>query len=439
MSTYVLIENLVTALKTLLPLTKINSLLPALHSFHLQADTKFKVSASTIEIGGSTYVTANIETPFEICVDATLLYNWLSSHKKATGRLTIDYDPGFAATYNTAPCTWCDHGLKTCPHCKGEKQVVPVYAHTTKKLDCYHCKATGTMQCKNCKGTGELKTLIAQGKPATLNLAFENRRCTLPTLSADEFPVVKFPEESVQLINIAPAAFHAAMNMVYDAIEKENNRPILHSVYIKATSGCLTYVATDGYRLHIYNTTTEFPDFGPILLTLNAVDYLLKVISAKSTQDLALEVLEDNTVIITHDRNQWRIMLQYGKYSDYQQVMPKRHKVEFTVNRVALLADLEPLKPYFKRGDNKRVTLTMSLKENCLTLKGSSQEAGSSEVDHPVQYTWPEQTLYFNYFYMVEALNALTDETVTVKFINATCPITIEDSHGFTEIMPMSE
>jgi DNA polymerase-3 subunit beta len=240
-------------------------------------------------------------------------------------------------------------------------------------------------------------------------------------------------------------AFFKALNKVKYAMSKENERFTISSVCITDKA----FVATDGYRLAVYNTDYSLSE--KIVIPSKTVLLLSKIKTANG--DVRIKFNKEQACFIT---KQIKIFfyISEGVYPDYKQVIPKdeSNKVVIKVNKEQLIT---ALRNTTISDDRKSKPVILEITDNKLKIKTALKLGRgyySYSVDNATFYTETEIDIEllrneagvfkigFNSNYLIDAISGIEGDAI-IKFVNADTQITILDSKDdnyLALVMPMT-
>lgn len=213
-------------------------------------------------------------------------------------------------------------------------------------------------------------------------------------------------------MSFAQAALASQLEAVSDAQSDDETRYILNGVYINATKDGVTFVATDGRRLHLIRQKTEGAITGSLILPAHGVSTLTSLLKSGANATLTLEA---KRVYVVIDREDGAIhftsKVVEGNYPNYRQVIPK---VEQSVN-VARAQLSEAVHRVALASSEKSSSIRLSVEGEVLTLSSSSPDFGeSTEVLEISNTTKVKGMLAVNPRFLISALDAVEADIVTL-------------------------
>ena len=205
----------------------------------------------------------------------------------------------------------------------------------------------------------------------------------------------------------------------------------------QATSGSvLRTVATDGHRLAVCSLDIgqELPDHSVIVPRKGVIE-LMRLLDGGDAL-LKLEIGSNN--IRAHVGGFiFTSKLVDGRFPDYRRVLPKNPDKTLTAN-------CDMLKQAFSRAailsNEKFRGVRIYLSNNQLRITANNPEQEEAEEIVDVTYDGTDMEIGFNVSYVLDVLNTLKCEDVSVKLTDATSSVQIEDDASDAAayvVMPM--
>lgn len=243
-----------------------------------------------------------------------------------------------------------------------------------------------------------------------LHVSTDQYKSIVNGIVADDFPVMPAITKGKNW-TVPGDIFKKALQQVVFAASNDETRPVLTGVLLQTIDGNLYMAATDSYRL------TEKR------LGKNKEEIRL-LIPASSLQDL-LRVLGDGneSVKITHDEQQ--ILFQVGdielvtrlldgKYPDYRKLIPASFKSQATLKRADLI-NVTKVSSLFARESAGSVTIELKKADKSLSIRSIASQLGENTATAEAEITG-DGSITLNSRYLLDALGALSGETVTFGF-----------------------
>lgn len=283
---------------------------------------------------------------------------------------------------------------------------------------------------------------------AQIDLAYDNEkqritirsgksRFNLSTLPADDFPSLKEIDPSFTF-TLNQKHLKNIIEKTQFAMAQQDVRFYLNGLLLEASDNNLCAVATDGHRL-AYSVSSE--EISPekviqVILPRKGVMELAKVLE-DSDVNVNVEV-GSNHLRIVHPEITFTTKLIDGKFPDYKRVIP-------TDSGRVVKADRDLLKQALSRAsilsNEKYRGIRVTIRSGLLQAQAHNPEMEEAEEEIEVDYQGEETVIGFNVTYLIDAINAITTDTVKLIFSdsNSSCLVMPDqdDSDCKYVVMPM--
>ncbi len=288
-----------------------------------------------------------------------------------------------------------------------------------------------------CKALPEHAPIELQQEKEQMIIRSGKSRFTLSTLPIDEFPttdnmksIVTFSTPQNSLLNtLKRTAFSMAQHDV---------RYYLNGILMEISADIIKCIATDGHRLSMNAYTLD-----------KAVDHKMQIILPRKAVLELVRLLEDNDTLvdISIGNNALRISssdytfttkLVEGRYPEYNRVIPKNNCNHITLEKSCLT---KALKRSAILCNEKFKGVRMEFNDNALRILANNPEHEVAEEELPIEYSGPQIEIGFNVNYLLENLNIIQTDLVTLKLSDANNSMLVEEvgsgSDSTFVIMPM--
>ncbi len=259
----------------------------------------------------------------------------------------------------------------------------------------------------------------------------------ITTFSPEDFPLLPKISDTT-LFTAVGSEFAEALRSVWWSATVSSIKPELSSVYVYGNGDEVVCVATDSFRLAEKKVRAKAgKNFESILIPLKNSNELIRYFDGYAG-DVTLRGdahqigCEFENIYITS-----RVI--DGSFPDYKQIIPKEFETEVVVLKQDLFDSLKQLK-IFSDQFNK-ITITIDPKEKKTVFKTTNTEVGDTTVALEGAITGKPITIHFNYSYILDALQAITTDSVALQFAGIGKPLHIKSvgDQSFSYIvMPMN-
>jgi len=279
----------------------------------------------------------------------------------------------------------------------------------------------------------ELSTEAASGK-----LKSEHFEATIQGIAAEEFPTVpKPPTETVA--KISRTKLIDALKKVNIAAATDETRPVLAGIYCQFTGKKLILAATDSYRLAEKKITLDAETAKQnLIVPLKTATEVLRLISTEDgVEDVKISAKE-NQISFTLGNTYIVSRLIEGAFPNYSQIVPESFKITAKTKLSDLLSAVK-MSSLFAR-DSANNNVKVALKKEGVAISSVASESGTAKSLIAAKTSGEDVEVAFNARYILDVLNILGDEEISLNFNGPTVAgsiTTAKDSDYFYIIMPL--
>ncbi len=262
-------------------------------------------------------------------------------------------------------------------------------------------------------------------------------KSTINGMVADDFPELPVIDEKEAVAFKIPAdTFKESVNQVIIASSNDMTRPALTGVYFNTFEESLFIAATDGYRLadkkFVENVKSEIKAIVP-------TPALREVLSSLSDDIEDVEVMIINTQIrFRFGEIEVTSKLIDASFPDYRQLIPSNIKSKINLNKAELIR-MTKVAALFARESGGSVVCEAKKDEGSFNISAVASELGENTAAMEVDVK-EDGKVTLNSRYLLDAINATTEDEVEFNFSGKLAPIIIRNvkSDDYTHIiMPL--
>src|SRR5437660_7959117 len=257
-------------------------------------------------------------------------------------------------------------------------------------------------------------------------------------LSADEFPPRPQFKEDKKVV-LPQETVRSMMKKTSFAISTDESRYVLNGIFISLKDHKMTMVATDGRRLALVDEEVDITEksHGEFIVPAKTVTELNRLLQDKG--ELELRYAENQASFSLKDEKGSSVLivtkLIEGNYPNYRQVIPAETKERISLVREEFLHALRRAEIMTSEKSN---SVKMSFGKNKLEITANSPEVGEAKESLAVNYKGKEMAIAFNPKYLIDPLNALTNDEVFIELIDELSPGVLKINGPFLYVvMPM--
>jgi DNA polymerase-3 subunit beta len=230
-------------------------------------------------------------------------------------------------------------------------------------------------------------------------------------MSGAEFPI-RPPIASGVMMELKQQDLADRLNSVAASASDQEQRYIIKSVLVAKTPTGITFVATDGRRMHV-NTSNEASDGQlSIIIPDTAVDKLVRLLEGTGKVQVTLD---DKQVEFVIDRPDGEIVFQTkvvaGNYPNWRGVLAQYETKGVMVDREGLR---KAVKLVALATTEKFSAICLEFKEQKILLTAGDEDTSQDELDCANPHNLSGKVAV-NYRFLLDAVNAGTDETTVLN------------------------
>lgn len=260
-----------------------------------------------------------------------------------------------------------------------------------------------------------------ESKDTTLKLESENYHTNIKGLSHEDFPLIpQVSEEPFAKID-AEELKRALAETIWASAANET-QPEISGIFMAFEEDKLRIAATDRYRLAERTAKLIEPARGTkeVIVPARTVLEVYKILSI--TKGEVGIYFSESQVLFKFDETELISRLIDGQYPDYRQIIPKGFKTEAVVKREDLVHALKAASLFAP--DSNNVTVEVK-KGQGLVVTAQSMAAGENTTQVEAKITGDDNTAVFNFRYLLDCLNNLSEPSVNLKMINDASPAAV--------------
>lgn len=272
--------------------------------------------------------------------------------------------------------------------------------------------------------SGEIHAEMKNGSVITLKCL--GSRTSITGMDAAQFPQLPMVDSDDELVLPQPMLKDMIQRTSF-AIAAEDTRQVLTGCLLDVTGGEVRMVALDGYRLAM--RTARVSDVNMKLTAIvpgKSLSELGKLLS--DDEDSRLTICADkNMMYVNLPSTQIYMRLIDGEFIDYRRILPAGWKSRITVDCGQLKACVDRASLMAREGKNNLIKLEISGDDLAIT---SNSEIGDVHEQLEVEHEGDDLLIAFNVKYVIDAVRAIDDEQVVLRFNSGVAPCVIAPTEG---------
>ncbi|GAA6755199.1 DNA polymerase III subunit beta [Thermus thalpophilus] len=258
---------------------------------------------------------------------------------------------------------------------------------------------------------GERVELVLGGDLELASGSFRTRLALAPT---EGYPELSFPEPIPSEVypwqtTLPVEEFLRALTHVRYAASHEEYRAIFRGVQLEFSERGVRSVASDGYRLALYQLPKPQPFQKKAVVPARSVDEVARVLKGVGAGEVVLALGPGTLGLAAREGEGWvrlAVKLMEGEFPDYERVIPKEFPLRATLEAEAFREALRRVSVLADR-QNHRVDLFFQEGRVLLSAEG---DYGKGQEELPVVLEGTPLAVAYNARYLLEALGPVAGQ-----------------------------
>src|SRR3990167_2520976 len=246
----------------------------------------------------------------------------------------------------------------------------------------------------------------------------------LSGILASEFPSIPDKLDHTDF-TISGDVLQLINKQVVFAAAQDDSRPILTGVLFKFSEDNLRAVATDGFRLSskelIFNKIAA--DKKTLLVPAKLLDELYKIVGG---QEIKVALMEREKQIMSQAESMVLTgRLLEGDYPDFERIIPQNTPHKASVDREAFIRAIRAAAVFAREASG---IIKLVMEKDKIVVVAESQQYGREESEVEAKVEEGGITIAFNYRYILDFLNSVTGQEISIETEGTTAPGVFRDT-----------
>lgn len=254
---------------------------------------------------------------------------------------------------------------------------------------------------------------------AVATLKSERFEAKIHGISAEEFPTVpEAPKDHFAVFG--REIFSQALKKVNIAPATDETRPVLAGIYFQFSEKMLVLAATDSYRLAEKKLElTEAVEDRKFIVPARTMNEVLRLASGGGdAKELVKISAAENQISFQIGDTHIVSRLIEGSFPNYTQIIPDSFKTTTEMKSAELLSAVKMSSLFAKDSANNNIKVVVN--GGNVTIASAASQSGSAKSVVQAKTTGENMEIAFNARYLLDILNVLSNEEVTLSFNGGT-------------------
>src|SRR3989338_2173642 len=251
----------------------------------------------------------------------------------------------------------------------------------------------------------------------TLKVEGEKTETHIKGLPAEEFPLIPDTGEKI-FVRLDGGGLKKGLSEVSFAAAYSEAQPEISGILFRFSGKTLELAATDRYRLAETRVglEAEVIEEKALIIPARAVGEIGRILG----EGVVEVYLREGQVCFKNSDTEIITRLIEGQYPDYKQIIPAKFTTRAEFDRHALGQAIKAVSLFATYSNNIEFEL---LPGKDLIIAAASAQVGDSKIQVPGEIVGEKNKIIFNYRYLLDCLNTLSDERVVLQATNETTPV----------------
>jgi len=266
---------------------------------------------------------------------------------------------------------------------------------------------------------------ISLGSFRVVEVRSGRSKLTIRGLSAEEFPILNEAElkPNSQGITIKSQILRDMIRQTIFSVSTDQNRLILTGELLEVKDNTLRVVAVDMYRISYKSVQIQEMNDLKAIVPAKALSELSRMLT-NDEEDVLVEFTDKRIIFKTSTFTLVSSLIE-GEFIRYDQIFSEDFATTVEVNREDLLNSFE--RAVLVATENKMLPIKIEISDDNITMSSQSDK-GETYENIPCRIDGNTITISFNPRYFIEALKAIEDNTILLRFNTHLSPCTIKST-----------
>jgi DNA polymerase-3 subunit beta len=284
--------------------------------------------------------------------------------------------------------------------------------------------------------TDQKLTLTTSGSAFTITGS--HGTASLKTVDVADFPTLPYVKDGQGTsVSLPSEVLVRVLRAVVFAASPSGMRPELSSVFVSVTGAELVAAATDSFRLAEMRVPLKAKEADPILIPARNIPDILRVVQMGDTVEVRIG---ENQATFIAGGNYVTTRTVDSAFPEYRAIIPKSFGSTATALTEDALRAFRKVSVFTDAYNQVELALAPSKKTFAVSAMNAAVGETHEELDAALQ--GDDITINFNARYIVDALGAVSGDSVVFKIAGPGKPMVIEEApaRGLTYlVMPMNK
>jgi DNA polymerase-3 subunit beta len=276
---------------------------------------------------------------------------------------------------------------------------------------------------------GPIQISVGNSAATIIKAVGSPRRYTLHGLPGADFPALPSPAPDAVQIELPVETLAQLIGRTHFSISTDETRAHLNSALFECQKGLVRMVTTDGHRLSKMEMSVDGLDATTtMLIPLKAIGELRRLLEevTDNRATTMIKISQTGPNAFFHLLGvEFSVKLIDAQFPPYEAVIPSASEQALRTPRVQLS---EALRAVSLAASDRTGGVKLGVAKNALRITSESPESGNGFDELSVDYDGPEISVGFNARYLLDVLNAIDDDEVSIGLSGELDPAVVRPS-----------
>jgi len=277
------------------------------------------------------------------------------------------------------------------------------------------------------------KQINLESKNKNLEIHCDTYQTKINTEMNDDFPLIpQIEDDDYFIFNLGE--FRKAISQVVFAVNYNENKPDISSVFFQFQDQELILAGTDTYRLaerkikikskKNQKTESEEESIKKIIIPIKTIQEINRILSGLDPDLEKTEikcVFNDNQVQFSFENLKIISKLINGRYPDYKQIIPQDIRTTVIINRDELLRALK-VSALFSEKETNDVCIDFPENKNQVIVSSNLNQKGENITYLEANVNGKDNGIKINIRYILDGLQVIREKKIKLEIIDGESP-----------------
>ena len=246
----------------------------------------------------------------------------------------------------------------------------------------------------------------------------ENGRFSIVGQNGIDFPVLPVIKKEKRFgFNVPADVLLAGISRTLFATADDELRPVMGGILVEASTGKLTFVASDAHKLVRYQRSDAKADDNASFILPKKPASLLKNILPRESGVVSVE-FDDRNAFFNLSDNRVVCRLVEGNYPNYNSVIPKNNPRKVRIDRLEFYNILRRVSVFSNQASN---LVKLQFTPNQITVSAQDVDFSISAYErHKCLYEGDDMEIGFKSVFLLEILSNIASQDVVIELADPT-------------------